>query len=211
MSFGNEKTYWDPSYEIPHGEHGLVTSMMAELNSDPLPPKEQWLGATKIRDVLRSYKSEAEVQNWSCYGIKTTSGICNPKWAGGVSQLFHEEWPEALYFGVIRKPVVTRGQANDNWNAVWVGRKGVVDRGGVFVPFPEAWIDDSVREVVAAIGLTWNDEAYSIFREPAEEKLYIPSNTEEAVYYEKYPLEKSQRDYLMTKSAENLQRLKDQK
>jgi len=203
MSFGNEKTYWQPEFLFPHGEHSYVTMIMAWIYQRP---KEEW--QPMLRDVLRSYRREAEVNDWKCYGIKTSSGICNPKWEMGVGKILQEEWPDSLYFGVIRKPYTENPTAYEGWKGVWAGRKGMVDRGGIFIPFPDAWLDGSIKRIVELIGLDWNDKANEIFNEPFEEKKYSVSLQQEDVYYKKYPEEKEQRYYLMSKSLENINRMR---
>jgi len=205
MSLGNEKTYWHPEYNTPNWEHSYVTAIMAWVHQRP---KEEWQLA--LRKVLQSYKAEAENENWKCYGIKTSSGICNSKWGMGVSDILKEEWPDALYFSVLRRPNVNHPDANDHWNSVWVGRKGIVDRGGVFVLFPDAWLDGTIQKVIEASGLVWKEEAISAF-EKREAETPLPTIEEEKVYYDIYPIEKEQRDYLWNKNKENFQRMKEMK
>ena len=205
MSIGNENTFWQPNFLFPHGEHSYVTSIMAQIYTQP---KEIW--QPRLREVLRSYKTEAEKEDWRFYGIKTSSGICNPKWdAGEVGTLLKEEWPDAQYFGVIRKVNLGNPNAHDAWNSVWAGRKGMVERGGIFVPFPEAWQDGSIKELIETLGLTWTDEVYSIFEEPAEEgKAPLFSPEEFDNYFNQHPSEKEQREYLISQSKKNFERLK---
>jgi len=197
MSLGNESTYWLPEFNTDNAEHSYVTAIMAWIYTHE---KEEWQSA--LREVLRSYKKEAEVQDWKYYGIKTTSGICNNKWTAGVSDILIEEWSDALYFGVIRPPNVRDSLANTNWNNIWTGRKGMADRGGIFVPFPDAWLNGSIQSLVKTIGLTWNGEVNSMFK-------HIPNDTtpytEEELYnyFRKYPEELEQRIYLYNKSKEN--------
>ena len=210
MSYGNENTYWEPHFEIPHGEHSLITAAMAGFNV-VAPTREQCSAVIeKVKDILFSYKLEAEKQDWKCYGIKTTSGICANKWSLGVSRMFREEWPDALYYGVIRQPdfgYYNKEGFDKGWSNVWAARKEIVDRGGVFVPFPEAWLDKSIQKVVESAGLVWDEEALSIFQESAEEKVWSCSEEEKEEYFSINPLEKEQREYLMNKSNENLNNL----
>jgi hypothetical protein len=207
MFIGNENTYWKEEFEVPHAEQGTVTELMAAFNSPNLTEVVRLNTLFKLRIIIRSYKEEAERLNLKFYGFKTTSGICSNKWGKGVGQVYEEEWPDALYFGVIREPDIN-AHADKGWNSVWTGRKGMVERGGIFVPFPDAWNDNSIKDIVEAIGLTWDDGVGEIFLEPAEEKSWICTEEDKERYFKKFPDEKEQREYLMKRSLENLERLK---
>jgi hypothetical protein len=200
MSFGNTNTHWLPEFNTEDAEHSFITSIMAWVWQRP---RNEWENA--LRGVLQSYKIEAEIENWKVYGIKTTSGICKGKWDCGVGDILKEEWPTSLYFGVYREPNTRNPNSNLNWNSVWVGRKGMVDRGGIFVRFPDCWRNGLIKEIVKAVGLSWKEEANFIYKDYGD---FIPSVEELEIYYNKFPEEKEQRFYLLKKSEENLQFLK---
>lgn len=164
MSLGNDATWWNHKKDYAsHTEYAEITRMMAVYNRIPPDLKEVGEMITRLREILRSYKTQAEEKNWKYYGIKTTAGICSNKW-DVTKQTYFEEWPDALYFSLIRKPMLKGEGVNEGWGNVHRARKELAEtRNAVFLPYPEVYITREIQKFVQALGLTWNEESMNLF------------------------------------------------
>ena len=162
MSLGNDITGWKQSDYGSHTEHAEITNMMAVYNTLVPNLEEQKKVVDRLIEILTAYRTQAEIHNWKYYGIKTTSGICTNKW-DVIKSTYYEQWPDALYFSLLRRPVLCDGGVNEGWGNVYRARRELAEtRNGVFLPYPEVYMTGEIRKFIAAIGLSWNDEVMEL-------------------------------------------------
>ena len=164
MSLGNGHTWWKQSDYAGHCEYSEITKMLGAYNDIPLDPEKVDEVVTRLRQILRAYREQAAEKHWKYYGIKTTSGICHNKW-DRVKQTFFEEWPDALYFGLLRRPIFKGDQnQNEGWGNVYRARLELAEtKQAVYLPYPEVFLTQEIQRFILGIGLPWKHEVMNIF------------------------------------------------
>jgi hypothetical protein len=137
--------------------------MMAVYNSIIPDLKAQQEVVARLIEILTAYRTQAEIKNWKYYGIKTTSGICHNKW-DVVKSTYFEHWPDALYFSLIRKPMLKGEGVNEGWGNVHHARLELAEtRNAVFLPYPEVFITGEIRKFITILGLKWDEKVMELF------------------------------------------------
>jgi len=198
MSLGNEVTGWKQAWFDPHCEFSEITTMMNVYNEIPVDPQKSKGVVRRIEEILRSYKSEADKHNWKYYGIKTSAGICANKW-NTVKEVYYREWPDALFFSLIRKPVFSSDGNMEGWYNVLPARMEVLNTGrGVILPYPEIYMSGEIEKFIRAIGLSWTDSSMLLFKSKRYEEGVRDSSESEM---------QSQYEQILHISRENFQNL----
>jgi len=203
VNFGNKETMWNNAWYNDHMENRFVTRLMLDVGNQD-EPNTDYLERTSLlmlSAILRKYNKEGMKNGWEHWCIKTTSGICPNKWPK-VRLIFDEELPEAIYIGVIRKPL--SDGTFDNWMSTIEARLDIVDRlGGVYFPFPDIFTSQlhTLKTFFeTCLGLNWN---------PYIECIYDPDkHTHVADSIDNKNLKK-QYDYLIQKSRVNILALQE--
>ena len=194
MNPGNDRTYYSDRFRNDNAEHSLMTALchmwMDEDEFDlkwrvrGLHPEWDWLErdcnssvTEKLRFVLERYKTEAERNNWSSFGLKVTRATDYfDKWIWIRDIVLHIWGDKTQFVSTLRDPItyIYRLRKDPRFLPHWGDHlieylkatkvwTSMEIQGSMFIPYPQAFEDGSIKDYVEKLGLEWTPEAENIY------------------------------------------------
>jgi hypothetical protein len=141
----------------------------------------------KIRHILRRYVSEAKKEGQPFFGFKIVNFVSeapfdfddnnDPLYTNTFFEMVDEIWGDGTVFvSTIRDPVSyidrltkdprflpTKGVHVVRYHDSLLGWHDILDRGGIIIPYPQAFDDDSIKKHIDRLGLQWTPRARDIY------------------------------------------------
>lgn len=133
----------------------------------------------KITHILKSYVAEAEKNNWASFGLKDTRTNERMDKYHDITALVKTIWGEdTLFVTTVRDPVTyihrlfkderflpTKGEHLVQYVGAWEAWRWMVDHeaNAHFVPYPQAFEDGSIKDIVQGMGFTWTFSASCVY------------------------------------------------
>jgi len=137
-----------------------------------------------VSNVLKHFKTQAELAGWEHYGIKVEHSLQHACW-DVIGKQFGIHWPDARYVISLRRPAgILRSveklkkenagrldphypplETINSYLSTYDAIKHLLEeREAVVVVYPDSYHNGGIKKVIGALGLTWTKKAAKIFK-----------------------------------------------